>query len=167
MLVPVITSTGIPASSSTFSTPMWASPRAAPPERATPTLWARAPHNGSAHATSTTANRFTAYPIGGVEGLRTVASLRQSGGGARGSGWKHEKCYNRARFPDSERSLGTMIRRRSLDRRQSLGRRIVRDRRREQDPPEAERRSGRERRSGMARRSGEERRSVRQGAVAS
>src|SRR5438477_9824072 len=76
MLVPAITSTGTPASSSTFNTPMWASPRAAPPERATPTFWPRAPHSGSVHATSTRANRFTVCPIEGSEGLKIVASAR-------------------------------------------------------------------------------------------
>src|SRR2546427_2103400 len=98
MLVPVITSTGTPASSSTFNTPMWASPRAAPPDRATPTFWARAPHHGSTHATSTRANRFTVCPIGGFEGLRTVALPRQSGGGARGNGRKHAICSEGGRF---------------------------------------------------------------------
>src|SRR6266550_2998974 len=92
MLVPAITSTGTPASSSTFNTPMWASPRAAPPERATPTFWPRAPHSGSMHAASTRANRFTVCPIEGVEGLRIVASARQSGGRARRNGTQHTIC---------------------------------------------------------------------------
>src|SRR6185295_5968478 len=38
MLVPTIRSIGISFSSRTFRTPMWASPRAAPPPRASPTL---------------------------------------------------------------------------------------------------------------------------------
>src|SRR5206468_9167652 len=81
MLVPVITSTGMPASSSTCNTPMWASPRAAPPESATPTFWAWAGCHGNAHARSTKANRFTVGPFRGVEGLQTVAFARQSGAG--------------------------------------------------------------------------------------
>src|SRR3989442_12909506 len=72
MLVPVITSTGTPASSSTRNTPMWASPRAAPPERATPTFWARAPPHGSANATSTRANRFTVCPVVGLNGYKLL-----------------------------------------------------------------------------------------------
>src|SRR5882724_6962350 len=168
MLVPVITSTGTPASSSTFNTPMRASPRAAPPERATPTFWARAPHHGSAHARSTRANRFTVAPVRGFEGLQTVALSRQSGGGARRNGTKHEICSDCAKVPRSVwRDVPAMIRRRSSDRRQNLGRRIVRDRRREQEPPKVERRNGQERRSGIARRSGEERRSALQNAFAS
>src|SRR6266576_3157767 len=165
MLVPVITSTGTPASSSTFNTPMWASPRAAPPERATPTFWPRAPHSGNVHAASTRANRFTVCPIEESEGLKTVASARQSGRRARRNGTKHTICIDFREVRVRWEELRAMIRRRSFDRRENLGRRMVRDRRREQEPPEVERRSGKERRSGIVRRSGEERRSARQGAV--
>src|SRR2546428_11501752 len=149
MLVPVITSTGTPAASSTFNTQMWAIPRAAPRDRATPTFWPRAPHSGNVHATSTRANRFTVCPIDGSEGLKIAASARQSGGRARRNGTKHTICIDFREVRVRWEELRAMIRRRSFDRRENLGRRMVRDRRREQEPPAADRGSAKERRPSL------------------
>ena len=76
MLVPATTSTRTPASASTLRTPMCASPRAAPPERARPTRWAlnRA---GSAALSTSNATKAGSRERGAGPSERRLASMRE------------------------------------------------------------------------------------------